>query len=92
MEQSTSASFTILYKKSERQNESKLGGETNNVLVMSVVSGDEGDRVWAETELQLDVAVGTEHGDQATLLLLNTTQIHQHTELIGKPGREHNIQ
>lgn len=59
---------------------------------MSVVSGDEGESVWAETELQLDVAVRTEHDDQATLLLLNTTQIHQHTELIGKPGREHNIQ
>lgn len=56
---------------------------------MSLLCPYEDDGVSTDPQLQHNVAVGAEHGEDTAFISLRAPQLHQQTELICKPKRKH---
>lgn len=59
-------------------------GRGGDSLIVSLLSSDEDDSAGADPQLQHDVAVGAQYGQDAAFLPLMTPELHQQTELICK--------
>lgn len=55
---------------------------------MSLLGADEGEGVGTDADLQENVSVWTEEGQQTAVFRLGATQTQQQTELITKPEKE----
>lgn len=66
----------------------KGGMRWGDLLVVSLLSSDEDDSTGADPQLQHDVAVRAQHGQDAAFLLLMTPKLHRQTELICKTKRK----
>lgn len=53
-------------------------------LIVALLCAYEDDGVGADAQLQRDVVVGAEHGQDSVLLSLGAPKLHQQTELICK--------
>lgn len=60
-------------------------------LVVPLLCSYEDDGVSTDPQLQHNVAVGAEHGEDAAFISLRAPQLHQQTELISKPKHKHTI-
>lgn len=56
---------------------------------MALLGPYEDEGVAADPQLQQDVAVGAEHGENTALVSLGTLQLHQQTELIWEAKHKH---
>ena len=60
-----------------------------DALVVAMLGGDVGEGVGSEADLQVEVKVVVQQGQQGALLLpLPAEDLHEHTELLRKPAEE----
>jgi len=59
-----------------------------HLLIVPLPRGDKDQAMWANPDLEEHVAPVAQDGHQAGVLLQGVSELHQHTQLICKPGRK----